>query len=119
PAIPRPVGPQRYVFSFVHAAPAEIHTLSLHDALPILRRDAAVRAGQVLYGGLVARVGIGLRARARQPGAGDDAPAGTQSRGAVEDRKSTRLNSSHVKSSYVGFCLIRKTCVRRARIWRS
>src|SRR5690606_41991576 len=32
----------------------------------------------------------------------------------VVDRKSTRLNSSHVKSSYAGFCLKRKT----AHSWR-
>src|SRR5690606_39505133 len=29
-----------------------------------------------------------------------------------KDRKSTRLNSSHVKSSYAGFCLKKKTRLR-------
>src|SRR5690606_39647890 len=29
-------------------------------------------------------------------------------RTSVEDRKSTRLNSSHVKTSYAGFCLKKK-----------
>src|SRR5690606_30172342 len=32
-------------------------------------------------------------------------------RGGVEDRKSTRLNSSHVKSSYALFCWTKKTMV--------
>src|SRR5690606_41868637 len=30
-------------------------------------------------------------------------------RGSTEDRKSTRLNSSHVKNSYAVFCLKKKT----------
>src|SRR5690606_41543818 len=32
----------------------------------------------------------------------------TDARGIVEDRKSTRLNSSHVKTSYAVFCLKKK-----------
>src|SRR5690606_41288977 len=35
--------------------------------------------------------------------------------GAVEDRKSTRLNSSHVKSSYAGFCLKKKNTRNRRK----
>src|SRR5690606_6650752 len=37
--------------------------------------------------------------------------AGTETTGV--DRKSTRLNSSHVKSSYADFCLKKKTARRR------
>src|SRR5438067_8901839 len=33
----------------------------------------------------------------------------------VLDRKSTRLNSSHVSISYAVFCLKKKKCVRRGR----
>src|SRR5690606_40940465 len=42
--------------------------------------------------------------------AGDVGPKGdTGAVGATGDRKSTRLNSSHVKSSYAVFCLKHKT----------
>src|SRR5690606_39984406 len=40
-------------------------------------------------------------------------PLGAQGPLAVRDRKSTRLNSSHVKISYAVFCLKRKTTTRR------
>src|SRR5690606_40122722 len=33
------------------------------------------------------------------------------------DRKSTRLNSSHVKSSYAVFCLKKKTSITDPRTW--
>src|SRR5204862_6662826 len=36
------------------------------------------------------------------------APPGTVPEGGVRDRKSTRLNSSHVESSYAVFCLKKK-----------
>src|SRR5690606_39335648 len=92
-------------------APPEIYTLSLHDALPI-------------YGGRVARGA----ARRRDPGRPmvpargrggrsrrDPRPLAPRAglRGASLpfpglDRKSTRLNSSHVKISYAVFCLKKK-----------
>src|SRR5439155_26435120 len=94
-----------------------------------LRGDAAVGAGQVLYGGLVARVGIGLRARTRQPGAGDDAPAGTQPRGAVEGigedhhRRTalrwTRIGWSRIRWSRIRWSRIRWSRIRWSRIWRT
>src|SRR5690606_40466527 len=37
----------------------------------------------------------------------------TPSRARAEDRKSTRLNSSHVKISYAVFCLKKKTPLKR------
>src|SRR5437879_12406613 len=36
-----------FVFFFTDTAPTEIYTLSLHDALPIFRRDKAFTAGVV------------------------------------------------------------------------
>src|SRR3989442_4417224 len=36
--------------------------------------------------------------------------------GALGDRKSTRLNSSHVRISYAVFCLKKKTIVNTARL---
>src|SRR6202790_5745247 len=69
------------MFFFNDTATTEIYTLSLHDALPILGR---VR-------------GRGRAARFRQAGLGKSV--------AREDRKSTRLNSSHYNISYAVFCL--------------
>src|SRR5437762_12382457 len=71
-------------FFFNDTATTEIYTLSLHDALPI-----------------------------SQPKKGDtlvvSAAAGaTGSIGGHEDRKSTRLNSSHRCISYAVFCLKKK-----------
>src|SRR6266508_2418676 len=71
-------------FFFNDTATPDISTLSLHDALPIFHHEPATG-----------------RARAR------DRPGITAARRAqgVEDRKSTRLNSSHVATSYAVFCL--------------
>src|SRR5258705_578291 len=76
--------PSFFFFFFNDTATTEIYTLSLHDALPILERvpvpgDVNVR---------------GFRT------------AGEQARGL--DRKSTRLNSSHLGISYAVFCLKKK-----------
>src|SRR5690349_24549895 len=77
-------------------APTEIYTLSLHDALPICRR-----AGGAGAGGGRRRPGP----RERRDG---DGPGGGGDPGPAEDRKSTRLNSSHVEISYAVFCLKKK-----------
>src|SRR2546426_7274846 len=74
-----------FFFFFNDTATTEIYTLSLHDALPISRR-------------LLRRV-EDRGAAPRHPG-GDDA-----------DRKSTRLNSSHLVISYAVFCLKKKKIV--------
>src|SRR5438874_11135440 len=70
-------------FFFNDPATPEIYTLSLHDALPIARRPAPARRQP--------------RARSRRDGPERRA-----------DRKSTRLNSSHVEISYAVFCLKKK-----------
>src|SRR5436309_6852228 len=53
-----------------------------------------------------------LRARVRAAGAGEDGrsprAAAAERAGPHVDRKSTRLNSSHVKISYAVFCLKKK-----------
>src|SRR5207302_11048741 len=79
-------------FFFNDPAPTEIYTLSLHDALPIFPAGRGVRAGR--------------RGRAGRPADGRRAPHAGAVRQA--DRKSTRLNSSHVKISYAVFCLKKK-----------
>src|SRR2546426_3931594 len=84
-----------FFFFFNDTATTEIYTLSLHDALPILR-VAIVHAPVAL-----ARV-----RRAPQDHEREDRSAETE--GAVRDRKSTRLNSSHLVISYAVFCLKKK-----------
>src|SRR5256885_12151612 len=80
-------------FFFNDTATTEIYTLSLHDALPIWPREGWSHSRKRSP----ARVG---RHRARRTG-----PA---SRRASRDRKSTRLNSSHLVISYAVFCLKKK-----------
>src|SRR5206468_11910905 len=90
-----------FFFFFIHTAPPEIYTLSLHDALPIFRGCRLLQAPPR------SRLGHLLRAGRRVPPPwrrlGRRARACT-----TEDRKSTRLNSSHDQISYAVFCLKKK-----------
>src|SRR5439155_20292524 len=100
---------------FFYNAPAttEIYTLSLHDALPIFHTG---ERGPRLAHRRRYRPSRqpDLRRRRRPDGdhAGTDPPTGWCGPGdAVRhqpDRKSTRLNSSHVAISYAVFCLKKK-----------
>src|SRR5436305_9859911 len=88
-------------FFFNATSTTEIYTLSLHDALPIF--------------GLLA-AGRGIHTIIAEAGGQDRLPTLfglDSSRAGVEteergDRKSTRLNSSHVRISYAVFCLKKK-----------
>src|SRR5207302_10008630 len=93
-------------------APTAIYTLSLHDALPIFAGDVeVVGKGVVLLrvaargGAEEARVGQILHVGAPGQVGGFQLVDDVRRR---EDRKSTRLNSSHVKISYAVFCLKKK-----------
>src|SRR5690349_24229933 len=72
------------------------------------RRSSDLRAAR--RGGLVRVRGHGDQLRAARPARPQgDRPAGVDRLAdALEDRKSTRLNSSHVESSYAVFCLKKK-----------
>src|SRR3954449_13636119 len=72
-------------FFFNDTATTEIYTLSLHDALPILRLRVPVPVGE-------------------SPENVQDPPP--------QDRKSTRLNSSHTLISYAGFCFTTRRTTR-------
>src|SRR5690242_20961635 len=72
-------------FFFNDTATTEIYTLSLHDALPIWRAQSRDASG---------------RQRSER-----GAVVGNFAR---KDRKSTRLNSSHMSISYAVFCLKKK-----------
>src|SRR5690242_21378621 len=69
-------------FFFNDTATTEIYTLSLHDALPI----STERSEAVVCGGSQHSPALFCR----------------------QDRKSTRLNSSHMSISYAVFCLKKK-----------
>src|SRR2546426_9375881 len=98
--------PISFFFFFNDTATTEIYTLSLHDALPIWVQPGGARR---LRGGPRLSECLGER-----PG---------RCRAALSldvqlDRKSTRLNSSHLVISYAVFCLKKKNkeyhrqCVR-------
>src|SRR5690606_40879535 len=89
-------------------ATTEISTLSLHDALPIYPRLVVHDGAQSQR-----RRRAGLRVPARAGGDMAHHPVraadGDRLRDPdARDRKSTRLNSSHVKISYAVFCLKKK-----------
>src|SRR5205809_6158553 len=90
---------------FYDTATTEIYTLSLHDALPILIDHAKT-------------VSIAILSNAHGPGSFLDCSNQGNSRG--QDRKSTRLNSSHGYISYAVFCLKKKKKqIARSNLYRS
>src|SRR5437899_9259909 len=77
-------------FFFNHTPPTDIYTLSLHDALPIWPSSG------------------------RQISANLEFVACQLFHATAVDRKSTRLNSSHLGISYAVFCLKKKKTEKRA-----
>src|SRR5690606_39671661 len=100
----------KYCFSNVPTTTV-IYTLSLHDALPIsppqqgnpMKLSTRIRTARV-------RAGMSQADLASSLGVSRSAVGNWESaKGRVfPDRKSTRLNSSHVKISYAVFCLKKK-----------
>src|SRR2546422_2185784 len=90
------VSPLLFFFFFNDTATTEIYTLSLHDALPILRACRVPSRGD--SGGRGGSRRLRLRPRTR-----------------TTDRKSTRLNSSHGYISYAVFCLKKKKKKERCK----
>src|SRR5258705_2353245 len=89
------LSPDFFFFFFNDTATTEIYTLSLHDALPICH----------IPGPTIVRCEWG---------------AVSEMGGFQGDRKSTRLNSSHLGISYAVFCLKKKKnlyCVL-TRLWQ-
>src|SRR3712207_8254011 len=98
-----PIARHYFFFFFNDTATTEIYTLSLHDALPIsTNEDLPLRASLAYTLGFYKATFENFGAWVdrsffqNQPTAGD------------EDRKSTRLNSSHANISYAVFCLKKK-----------
>src|SRR2546426_5758946 len=90
-----------FFFFFNDTATTEIYTLSLHDALPICSWRARSAWKRWISASIVAR--------SVMP-AGRSRPGGHATKGwkRSRDRKSTRLNSSHLVISYAVFCLKKK-----------
>src|SRR2546430_11768847 len=86
-----------FFFFFNDTATTEIYTLSLHDALPICLAQDRLMAALHGAGEKIRRVGE-LWSRFSLEGGAEN----------LEDRKSTRLNSSHSQISYAVFCLKKK-----------
>src|SRR5699024_11548648 len=100
------------LFSYTQSAPTYIYTLSLHDALPIsyqhpwqvqfdVQNSQAELTSHRYYRHRIDRdschrcvADIHMNDKTTPP--------------EVQDRKSTRLNSSHVSISYAVFCLKKK-----------
>src|SRR3712207_7828107 len=93
------------VFFFNDTATTEIYTLSLHDALPICVGRPPDHAGKLGSAEQVAAYNRWLQDPAIVAAAW---PSFLQERQGAEDRKSTRLNSSHANISYAVFCLKKK-----------
>src|SRR3712207_8164429 len=101
------------MFFFNDTATAEIYTLSLHDALPILlyaiqhpsvkdtfmsKKDTSARRKLILTSSFAATTAFTILAATLML----SIPVSNT------DRKSTRLNSSHANISYAVFCLKKK-----------
>src|SRR2546430_8851346 len=89
--------PRAVFFFFNDTATTEIYTLSLHDALPISSLDA--------FGHELGRRDLALL---EVPIGGAFFHGAETAHPADQDRKSTRLNSSHSQISYAVFCLKKK-----------
>src|SRR5690606_42126639 len=92
-----------------------IYTLSLHDALPIFEDGSYIRLKTVSFSYSLPKKWIGalslknviLSATAQNLHTWTNY-SGMDPEVSTQDRKSTRLNSSHVKISYAVFCLKKK-----------
>src|SRR2546426_6271395 len=95
-------------FFFNDTATTEIYTLSLHDALPISNGRRTVRPP----------CSNSISCSPEPSRSTALTVAGKSLKGVLGDRKSTRLNSSHLVISYAVFCLKKKkkhrtvSCVR-------
>src|SRR5690606_41656743 len=92
---------------------SDIYTLSLHDALPILKITHVIR-GEDHLSNTSKHVELFKAFEAPLP-IFAHIPLILKQNGPGKDRKSTRLNSSHVKISYAVFCLKKKRLTARTR----
>src|SRR5439155_21256760 len=92
-------------FFFRATATTELYTLSLHDALPISASSCAGRLALAVPMSSILSSFSTTSATSIPRTTSPDSREGGKDR---TDRKSTRLNSSHVAISYAVFCLKKK-----------
>src|SRR5690606_41788460 len=108
-----------YCFVYNYFTSTEIYTLSLHDALPILKLCIIVEMRYVVRMALYQRLLAFMNVTKLEKVTFDIqcyaianaallSPPSRYVHIRQSDRKSTRLNSSHVKISYAVFCLKKK-----------
>src|SRR5690606_41908871 len=97
-------------FLFTAPPPTEIYTLSLHDALPISMRKLVKLSlkSEELQAPLLRRPEVDADVAIDLYMVVSEVLRQELSEKFPIDRKSTRLNSSHVKISYAVFCLKKK-----------
>src|SRR5699024_12357865 len=98
--------PSSHCILFNNLLTTHIHTLSLHDALPILQYTTlplsiVLMKGYIITISLYENLNIEDMATGKVKGIHTE----MKTRFLLKDRKSTRLNSSHVSTSYPVFCL--------------
>src|SRR5439155_22249993 len=104
-----PLTPSRPSFSLTATAASEPSTLSLHDALPIY--DAPALHDQFRGGSVRPQVQVWNLMCPREKRPAHKIPhlhLRAHASTTELDRKSTRLNSSHLATSYALFCLKKK-----------
>src|SRR5699024_11898237 len=100
-----------------HPPPTPPSTPSLHDALPIFPRrrpPSAPPSARCSSRSHFSPPGP-CSARPESGRSGGRRPDGPRRTGSALDRKSTRLNSSHVSISYAVFCLKKKNDTKNSR----
>src|SRR5690554_7284190 len=97
-------------FFFNDPTTTQLYTLSLHDALPIYHCTKPIVAitGSNGKTTVTTLVGEMLSSAGKKVAVGGNIGTPALDLGDAEDRKSTRLNSSHVRISYAVFCLKKK-----------
>src|SRR5690606_41369089 len=109
PAVTCPECPVRFLVGSTSTPAGALYTLPLHDALPILSVEERTRGNRI---GARSQIVQAVRPHGDEPRL-DHVPSGVGRDDMIVDvngdRKSTRLNSSHVKISYAVFCLKTKT----------
>src|SRR3712207_6957577 len=92
-----------FFFFFNDTATTEIYTLSLHDALPIWGRRSSSPSTRANPD-----TGIAKRSTSSPFSVSAATRRSLSLSPSAQDRKSTRLNSSHANISYAVFCLKKK-----------
>src|SRR5699024_12862687 len=106
------------LFFFHDLATTDIYTLSLHDALPISRMERLLKLANInknvtphsfrhTHTSLLIEANVHIKEIQERLGHSDISTT-VDIYAHMTDRKSTRLNSSHVSISYAVFCLKKK-----------